>query len=220
MRLLVAHDPVANDDGAPVDARTERGFADDAAELVRALVAGDPRAQAAFFDRYQASVQRVLVRVLGADSELGDLLHDVFLRALRGVHAVKNPLALGDWLTRIAVCTAIDCLRARKRRRWLSFLPFEQLPEPAVACLDEDAREGVRGVYALLDTFPIDERMAFSLRVLAGMELTIVAEHCGCSLATAKRRIARAEARFLVAAREHPTLRAWLEAGDRWGAQP
>jgi RNA polymerase sigma-70 factor (ECF subfamily) len=48
-------------------------------------------------------------------------------------------------------------------------------------------------VYALLRTLPADDRIAWTLRHVERHRLEDVAELAGCSLATAKRRIARAQ---------------------------
>src|ERR1700690_2043850 len=87
-----------------------------------ALRGRDPAATAALFDAHQGMVLAVLARVLGVDAELRDLLQEVFLRALRGVHTVRDGRVLHQWLRQIAVCTAMDCLRRRRRRRWLKLV--------------------------------------------------------------------------------------------------
>src|SRR6185369_17982866 len=76
------------------------------AGLVRGLRRGEPAARAALFDRYAKHVRRVLVRVIGLDGEIGDLLHEVFLTALEKVSQIENEEALKAWLTGIAVFTA------------------------------------------------------------------------------------------------------------------
>jgi predicted RNA polymerase sigma factor len=48
--------------------------------------------------------------------------------------------------------------------------------------------------------------MAFSLRFIAEMDLTEVAAACGVSLATIKRRLSRADAKFRAGARTEPEL--------------
>src|SRR5262245_65896831 len=49
---------------------------DDTTPLVNALRGGDPAAPAELFDRYGASIHRVLVRIIGSDDpESSDLLH-------------------------------------------------------------------------------------------------------------------------------------------------
>jgi RNA polymerase sigma-70 factor (ECF subfamily) len=187
--------------------------------FLEALRERDPAATTALFDAHQGMVLTVLARVLGVDLELRDLLQEVFLRALRGIHTVRDGRVLQQWLRRIAVCTAMDCLRRRRRRRWLKLVAPEELEEPTAPTVNSEAREAIRHVYRILDAFPAEERLVFTLRTFAGMELTEVASASRCSLATIKRRLARAEARFEIAARSHSVLSRWLEEGDRWGQQ-
>ena len=51
-------------------------------------------------------------------------------------------------------------------------------------------------VYTVLDKLSVEQRLAWTLRHVEGEKLEQVAEHCSCSLATAKRRIASAHARI------------------------
>ena len=49
-------------------------------------------------------------------------------------------------------------------------------------------------VYQILDRIAVDDRIAWALRYVEGQKLEQVAGLVDCSLATAKRRIARAQA--------------------------
>jgi RNA polymerase sigma-70 factor (ECF subfamily) len=193
-------------------------FAGDDHALLRALGRGDQGAAAALFDRYAALVERTMARVLGVDSELSDAVQEAFVRMLRSVHAVRDPQALPEWVRRVAVCTAVDTLRHRRRRRWLLLDPIESIEEDGVEA-DLEGREALKATYAVLDQLPVEERTVFALRVIDGMELQQVAGACDCSLATVKRRLERAESRFALLARKHPALGSWLESGERWGAR-
>jgi RNA polymerase sigma-70 factor (ECF subfamily) len=74
----------------------------------------------------------------------------------------------------------------------------------------------MRAVYRVLGGLNTDQRIAFALRFIAGMELTEVAASCGVSLATIKRRLGRAQSAFTSAARREPSLVEWLaEQGAR-----
>jgi len=188
----------------------------DGAPLVDALRAHHPAAPAILFDRYAPQVRRILVRVLGSDRESADLLQDVFLRALESLDRLRDGERLGSWLTSIAVFTARETIRRRRRWRWLTPFAPEDLPEIAVSG-DGAASEELRAFYTALSRLPTDERIPFSLRFVEGMELTEVAEACGVSLATIKRRLSRAEVRFLALARRSPALAQRLqEGGGRW----
>ncbi len=61
-----------------------------------------------------------------------------------------------------------------------------------------EARAQLAQIYALLRTLPPDDRIAWTLRYVENHRLEAVAELTECSLATAKRRILRAQ-RFLTA---------------------
>jgi RNA polymerase sigma-70 factor, ECF subfamily len=185
---------------------------DDAA-LVRALRANRPEAAALFFKRHAAMVERVIGHILGFDAEAADVLQEVFGAALTSLHGLKDPALLKPWLSSVAANTARKVLRRRARQRWLRrFIdPSEERRlEPVVPAVDLEARRALRAVYATLSHMPSDERIAFALRFIDGMELSDVAATCRVSLATIKRRLVRAERRFYAHARREPDLAQWL----------
>jgi RNA polymerase sigma-70 factor (ECF subfamily) len=119
----------------------------------------------------------------------------------------------------VAAHTARKVLRGRSRRVWLRrFVDSaeEERREPAFVGVDFEARLAVQAVYTVLGDLPTDDRIAFALRFIDGMELTEVAHACQVSLTTIKRRLARAERRFITKARRFPELAQWIEGGLRW----
>ncbi len=186
------------------------------AALLEALRQGDTRAKGLLFDRYAGHVERVLRRVLGLDPDLADVLQDVFVEALTSIQDVRDPNALRSWLSSIAVFTARRKIRSRVRRRWLMFLAPDAVPEPPSEPPRREDTEALRRTYAVLDRMPTDERIAFALRYVDGMELTEVARACDVSLATIKRRLVKAEQRFVAMARRDPVLEDWVKEGRRW----
>jgi len=201
---------------SPIPARwAPVSFVGDDHALLRALERGDRGAAAALFDRYAALVERTIARILGADTELSDAVQEAFVRMLRSVRSVRDPQALPEWVIRVAVHTAADTLRRRRRRRWLLLEPTESFVDDGTEA-DLEGREALRATYAVLDQLSVDDRAVFALRIIDGMELRQVAAACDCSLATVKRRLDRAEARFALLARKHPALGGRLSAGERW----
>ena len=184
--------------------------------LVLALREGHPAAKVELFDRYVRHVERIVTRILGQDAELADLLHEVFARSLGAIGTLEDPGALKGWLTGIAVLTAREWIRRRARGRWLRFFAPEDLPEVEDATPDGEGREALRATYAVLDRLGADDRIAFALRYVEGLELKDVAAACDVSLNTIKRRLARAEDRFSALAAREPALRPWIERGARW----
>lgn len=183
----------------------------DESELLARLGTGDMTVVGALFDLHAPRVERILFRILGADAELPDLVHDVFLRTIDHAAKIQESRAFSGWLHRVAVSAAMDLLRSRRRRRrWFFLAAPEELPELPAPALDHEGREALRVVYAILDELSPEDRVAFSLRVLEGMELTATASACDCSLATIKRRVDRARAHLAARAKHHPALSDWV----------
>jgi RNA polymerase sigma-70 factor, ECF subfamily len=203
--------------GTDRDARSIAFIGDDAS-LVAALRSGHPAALAAFHDRYALHLLRILVRILGQDADLEDMLQEVFVRALGSIHSLRDPSCLTAWMVKVAVLTARTCLQRRQRGRWLRFFEPTDLAEADLAQYEQDwsSKAELRLTYELLDRLPAEERIVFALRFIAELELAELAEACGISLATAKRRLKRAETRFLALVRGQPRLRHWIEKGGRW----
>jgi RNA polymerase sigma-70 factor (ECF subfamily) len=188
------------------------------AKLVAGVRAGEPEALALLHQRFARPVLRILLRILGPDHELEDVHHDVFVRALQSLSQLRDPSALRGFMSAIAVHTARACLERRiRRRRWVFLSASESLPEPEPVDPGPNhaARAALRAAYDVLARLPVPERIAFTLRYFEQMELTEVAQACNVSLASIKRRLARAEARFWALARHRPELADYVEGGSR-----
>jgi RNA polymerase sigma-70 factor (ECF subfamily) len=153
--------------------------------------------RASFLDdvyrRYCRYVAAVVLRLDGRQGEVDDLVQEVFVEAARGIGGLRAPEAIKGWLATIAVRLVRRRLRLRRMRRFLGLDPeadYANLVDPAASPVD---RLLVRAVYRALDELPVADRLAFSLHHLEGEKLEAVARLCGCSCATAKRRIARAQ---------------------------
>jgi RNA polymerase sigma-70 factor (ECF subfamily) len=191
-------------------------FVGDDAELLDALSAKHPGAVAVFYDRHASHVQRALRSALGPDDDLPDLLQEVFLRALAGIRELESLDRVRSWLTTIAIFTARAHIRRRVRRSWLGVFSPQRTAASQTEPAPMEARDALRATYAVLDELPVNERLAFVLRFVNGMTLPEAAEACGCSLATFKRRLTRAERLFLERAQKNAALSPWLKDGNRW----
>jgi RNA polymerase sigma-70 factor (ECF subfamily) len=180
------------------DAQLDQGEpVPDHVALVESLVSGDPDGRAAFYDAYGSYVERLLVRVLGPDPEIEDLLHDVFIEALANIGQLRDPTRLKGWLTRMTVFVARGTIRRRRRHRWLVFLPSEDLPVQTSSSPPPEALDLLERVYGILRALRPNHRIAFSLRYIEGMTLPEAAEASGVSLATFKRWLSGSDEAFL-----------------------
>ena len=186
--------------------------------LVAEMRAANPASFQAFYRKYSTFVCRVLLRTIGDDAELDILIHEVFTKAFQNIDALRNPSQVKSWIASIAVHTARDTLKQRKRSKWLRFFEPAKLPEPVTA--NEDGglgydnfgdKEEVEAVYRVLDALSVDARVAFTLRYMNEMALTEVAAACNVSLATIKRRLAKAKRQFSALAKNEIALRKWVQ---------
>ena len=149
---------------------------------------------ASAFRRYSRYVAAVALKLLGRDDEIDDVVQEVFLAALRGLGSLREPEAVKGWLATVTVRVASRKLRRRRLRAWVGLdrpPDYESLVAPGVPA---DERALLGRVYRLLDELPVKDRLAWTLRHVEGERLDAVARACGCSLATAKRRVAAAQA--------------------------
>ena len=173
-------------------------------ELLAMAQRGGATAAAVIYDRFAPDVHRVVARCLGPDADRDDVVHDAFVQILRGVARVREAAALRGWITAVAVNTARSELRRRRLRRllWSS----DPAPDTAGVEADPETRDLLRRVYRHLDRLGTGLRLAFVLRYIERHELLEVARLMDCSLATAKRRIARASEQFAALAADDPEL--------------
>jgi RNA polymerase sigma-70 factor, ECF subfamily len=138
-------------------------------------------------------VAAIGLRLLGRRDEVDDLVQDVFLAAFRAHDKLRVRHEARRWLAVVAVRTARRRLRVRRLRGWLH---LDGNAEDALVGRGLGPEDGafLAEVYARLDRLAVNHRLAWTLRFVQGEELGTIAEMLGCSLATAKRWIAAAQA--------------------------
>ncbi len=164
-------------------------------EIVDGLLQKDPKAASALYDCFGDKINRLVWRLLGADDEHNDVVHQVFVNILGSIPKLKDPSALENWLTGITVNTVRREIRSRKYRRIL--VPVgSDYPEKQHDNSESDKQVLVRRVFAILNKMKSEDHIVFVLRFIEGNTIDEVATAGRYSLATAKRRIARAKKEF------------------------
>jgi RNA polymerase sigma-70 factor, ECF subfamily len=184
--------------------------------LVEGLRRSDPASTRSFFEAYSRRVERTLRHLLGATPDLEDVVHDVFVHALEGIDKLRDPAALGSWVTGITVLTAKQRLRKEQRfRRWLCFSPSGQLPDRAGPATEIEARAAFGSVHELLGALRHEDKIALVLHRVEGLTIPVAAQVMNISTGTFKRRLRRAERHLLKLAQRSSLLRIWLYDGGR-----
>jgi RNA polymerase sigma-70 factor (ECF subfamily) len=145
------------------------------------------------FRQYSGYVAAIAFRLLGRDNEIDDVVQEVFLAATRSLRTLRDPGAIKGWLATVTVRIVRRKLRGRRLRAFLGADDTPDYSQVVVAASQGDAVVIARA-YQILDRLPVDEKIAWMLRHAEEQPLEIVAATCRCSLATAKRRIAAAQA--------------------------
>jgi len=140
------------------------------------------------FSSYSRYVARLAARLLGSgDSEVDDVVQDVFWLASRRMAKIPDLIQARGWLA--TVTTRLVRRRLLRRRfRGIFHAPPPRVDVPARGATAEEHAMLAR-LYEVLEGLPTDQRIAWSLRHLEGEPLDAVAAACGCSLSTAKRRV-------------------------------
>ncbi|HEY8427606.1 MAG TPA: sigma-70 family RNA polymerase sigma factor [Sandaracinaceae bacterium] len=146
------------------------------------------------FRAYGRYVGYIALRILGRPDEVEDLVQEVFLDAHQRLGTLRDPGALKGFLATLTVRKAVRALKRRKVRRFFGFDDAFDYAQLADAAASPHERALVAEVYRVLDELPAEQRTAWVLRHIEGEKVERVAELCGCSLATVKRRIAAAQA--------------------------
>ncbi|MGQ0814888.1 MAG: RNA polymerase sigma factor [Gemmatimonadota bacterium] len=113
-------------------------------KLVRAAQAGSPIAFTTLYAMFAQMVDRTCLRILRDRDDAMDASQDVWLVVFSRINGLRNPEQFASWLHRIAVRTALQLIRAEKRRS--SRVKFAALNAEAVAaeiCLRVDVENAV-----------------------------------------------------------------------------
>ena len=157
--------------------------------LVRAAQNGDVDAFEELVRRYQTSIYRVALRMLGSRADAQDAVQETFVRAWRALPRFRHDSAISTWLYRIVTRRALDRIASRRSTGTLDEVEVEAGPDPAQAAEHQERLRAIRRAIAKL---PPDQRAALVLREFEGLSYQEVAQVLGASVPAVKTRIHRA----------------------------
>ena len=157
--------------------------------LVERIQAGDEQAFYTLYRRYARYIAGVAYRIMGNDGDVDDIVQETFIKASQKIDTIKEPEHIKLWLVTIAV--RLTYRRLKWKRRWVS-IEFGDILGGAKHVEMEQVAE-LSLLRQVLGRMPEKVRTPWILRRIEGMTLEEVAEASGCSLATVKRRLSKAE---------------------------
>ncbi len=132
-------------------------------QLIALVLAADPKAERAFYDRHVDKVYRLAHRLAGDASMAAEFTQETFVRAFERLAQFRGDAALSTWICAICVTVSMNGLRSRSTRQKretgyedaLSFADTSRESEPDLKVrmrLAIDAlAEGYRTVFLMHD---------------------------------------------------------------------
>ncbi|MEO0461476.1 MAG: RNA polymerase sigma factor [Myxococcota bacterium] len=168
------------------------------AELVRLARDDSRRAIEVLFRRHASMVHALSYRLLGRPHEAQEVAQESLLTAFKDLSKLREPERFSSWLRAICAQKCRSRIRNLKVRRRLGLLDGPEYDLTHFVSTDPDpaALAELRLLGKAVSRLSAEERATMILVRVEGMTLPEAAETLGRSLATIKRRLARAESRL------------------------
>lgn len=175
--------------------------ADDEAELVRSIVAGQTNQFAILVKRYETYVFSIVARYVPQD-HVEEVAHEAFIQAFQSLGGFRRESLFRHWLSGVTARTCYQFWRAKKRGRTNSFSELSeaaaqwcnsQLEQESVdRCQSASDRQSASQLAAwALDQLSAEDRMCLVMLHCDGYSVQEVAKQLGWSVANVKVRAFR-----------------------------
>jgi RNA polymerase sigma-70 factor (ECF subfamily) len=171
------------------------------AELIAAAAKGDSASFEPLIVKYSPRVFATARRYARRESEVEDIVQEVWLKAYQKLGSFRGDAPFEHWLMRLAVRTCFDFLRAHQRNRETA---FSELTEPEESWLDrfvqepdstaEDSAAARQLVQRLLEQLSPPARMVITLLEIEERTVKEISQLTGWSMPLVKVRAFRARA--------------------------
>ncbi len=166
-------------------------------EEIKAIARKDPRLAMDFVVRaHRDRLIRHATSILKDPERAADLVHEVFLKAMREPRFFEPEFRMGAWLYRVTHNLSLNRLRDSRRRQ--EILASQRLrPVQRARQLDDltDAQQGAR-LRALMDQLSVSHRQVLQARYFDDLSYLEIADRLGIKLGTVMSRLSRAKSRL------------------------
>ena len=166
-------------------------------ELIRAAQKGERTAFDSLVRRYDRSVLRLALHMLGNEQDAQDVHQDAFIKAYRHLSNFRFECSFYTWLYRIVTNLCLDQLRRRKSRKEDPATAFDAAGDEMdlMANVTDDramANPGRELDQTALGDLTPRERSVFELKHYQGLKLRTIGEMLSTTEETAKNTLFRA----------------------------
>ena len=171
------------------------------AELIAAVLQGDTASFEPLVRKYQPRVFATARRYARKESEVEDIVQEVFIKAFQKLSTYRSEAPFEHWLMRLTVRTCYDFLRGHQRNKETPFTDISQQDADwldrfvAQPGKDEQAAQAARQlVEALLAQLSPAARLVLTLLEIEERSVKEIAQLTGWSVSLVKVRAFRARA--------------------------
>jgi RNA polymerase sigma-70 factor (ECF subfamily) len=168
-------------------------------KLVSRAREGDLDAYDILVRRYQERVYGTLYHMTANHEDAADLTQETFVKAFRALKSFKGNSSFFTWVYRIAVNKALNFLKQRRNRRFLSLndldLRAENDPELVELVSEDTPRRGARlselqeRLNEALLKLSEEHRMVITLHDIQGLPHEQISRIMGCNVGTVRSRL-------------------------------
>jgi RNA polymerase sigma-70 factor (ECF subfamily) len=176
--------------------------------LVQGLIDRDSDAASQFHEKYGRLISHLVWRLLGADPEHDDVVHQVYVNIMESINSLRTPDSLKSWVTGVVINTVRREIYRRRFRSLFHFVPDYSKHE--VAASSPAKGVAIRRFYELLGKIGIERRLVLLLNLMEGYTLNEIASMCNISVPTAKRRFQSGKKRLYELAKNEPLFTEWI----------
>ena len=164
----------------------------DERQLVKDCLKGKPEAQRQLYEQYAKTMLGVCYRYTKSLQDAEDVLQDGFVKIFLSMRQYKFEGALGAWIHRIMVNTALNFLKRNKKYR--DEMYFTEQPLHPVADHDPAVNLEAKELADLIRQLPPGYQAIFNLHAVEGYTHVEIGSMLGISDGTSRSQYARARA--------------------------
>jgi RNA polymerase sigma-70 factor (ECF subfamily) len=172
------------------------------ADLIKAVLAGDTASFELLVAKYQPRIFATARRYARRESEVEDIVQEVFHKAFSKLSTFRGESPFEHWLMSLAVRTCYDFLREHQRNREQSFSDVTEEESQILEKIasggdphDEESAAAARAViHKLLEHLSPESRLIIQLLEIEEKSLKEIAQMTGWSIPMIKVRAFRARA--------------------------
>lgn len=166
-------------------------------DILKQIANGDKLAIKQLYDLYISKVYNIVLSYTQNKEDAEEVTQDVFVKIVRNADKFNGQSQVGTWVYRICVNTALNYIKARKRRSFLSFGSDEvdrpDFVHPGV--LLENKEKSVM-LFKAIGTLPETQKTAFILSYVEDLPRQEVAEIMGTTLKAVESLLQRGKAQL------------------------